>query len=137
MRDAGAAERRWLRWAQQACVVLATLAVIAAMHVARAAVVPVLFAIVFALLLSPAVDWLRRLRMPRALGSALVLLALATVLAVSANAVWEPARNWLDTAPATMWTLERKLRPLTRFIAKIESVSNQAGQIATPATSAS
>jgi len=132
MHDASAQERRWLRWAHQACVVLAVLAVIAAMYFAKAAVAPVLFAVVFALLLSPAVDWLRRLRVPRALGSALVLLALVTALGASANAVWDPARDWLDKAPATMQTLERKLRPVTRFIAKVESVSDQAGQIATP-----
>src|SRR6476619_2721531 len=107
MHDASVTERRWVRWAHQACVVLATLAVIATMYFAKAAVVPVLFAIVFALLLSPAVDWLRRHRVPRSLGSALVLLVLVSALGASANAVWDPPRDWLDTAPATMRTPER------------------------------
>jgi predicted PurR-regulated permease PerM len=68
MHDSSVTERRWVRWAHQACVVLAALAVIATMYFAKAAVVPVLFAIVFALLLSPAVDWLRRHRVPRSVG---------------------------------------------------------------------
>jgi predicted PurR-regulated permease PerM len=65
-----------------------------------------------------------------------VLLVLVIAVGASANAVWDPARDWLDTAPATMRMLERKLQPLTRFIAKVESVSDQAGQIAAPAAPA-
>jgi hypothetical protein len=61
---------------------------------------------------------------------------LVSALGASANAVWDPARDWLDTAPSTMRMLERKLQPLTRFIAKVESVSDQAGQIAAPAAPA-
>lgn len=131
-----AAPERWAKWAHKACVVIAIVAVIGAMHFAKGALVPVLFAIVFALLLSPAVDWLRRLGVPRALGSALVVLALVLAIGGSANALWDSARNWLDAAPATMQTLERKLQPFTRFLAKVESVSDQAGQIAAPPTPA-
>jgi predicted PurR-regulated permease PerM len=123
----------WARRSQQACVVLAVLGTISVLYLAKAAVAPVLFAIVFALLLSPAVDGLRRWRIPRALASALVVIALVTAVSACANAIWDPARAWLDQAPATMRILERKLKPLTRFIAKVESVSDQAGRMTEPA----
>jgi predicted PurR-regulated permease PerM len=126
-------EAQWARRARQCCVVLAAIAVIAGLHVARGAIAPVLFAVVFALLLSPAVDWLKSHRVPRGLGAALVVLALVVVVGLAANSLWKPAREWLDTAPATMRTLERKLRPLTRFIAKVESVSDQAERMTAPA----
>jgi predicted PurR-regulated permease PerM len=118
---------------QQAGIVIAVVAVIAGLYFAKAALVPVLFAVVFALLLSSSVDWLQRRRVPRAVASALVVASLVAIIAACANAIWDPAREWLDAAPRTMRTLEQKLRPVTRFIAKVESVSDQAGRMAEPA----
>jgi predicted PurR-regulated permease PerM len=122
----------WGRRSQQAVVVIATLVVIGALHLAKTAVVPVLFAVFLAMLLAPAVEALRRLRVPRAIGAALVVISLIAVVGIGLNATWKPARDWLETAPATMRTLERKLRPVTRFIAQIESVSEQAGRVTDP-----
>jgi predicted PurR-regulated permease PerM len=119
----------WGRRGQQAVVVIAIVIVIGALHLAKTAVVPVLFAVFLAMLLAPAVEALRRLRVPRAIAAALVVIALIAVVAIGLNATWKPARDWLDTAPATMRTLERKLRPVTRFIAQVESVSEQAGRV--------
>jgi len=118
--------------AQQASIAIAIIAGVVALHLAKPAVVPVLFAVTFALLLSPAVDWLQRRRVPRALASALVVLAVVATLAACANAVWDPGRKWLDSAPGTLQTLERKLHPVRHFLAKVESVSDQAGRMAGP-----
>ena len=122
----------WGRRSQQAVVVIAIVILIGALHLAKTAVVPVLFAVFLAMLLAPAVEALRRLRVPRAIGAALVVISLIAVVAIGLNATWKPARDWLDTAPATMRTLERKLRPVTRFIAQVESVSAQAGRVTDP-----
>jgi predicted PurR-regulated permease PerM len=116
-------------------VIIAVILGIGALHVARSAVVPVLFAVFLALLLSPAVVMLVRWRVPRALAAGLVIAVLVAIVALGLNATWRPARAWLDTAPTTMRTLERKLRPVTRVIAKVESVSEQAGRVANPAAS--
>ena len=123
----------WRRWAHKAVVVAGCVILIGGLHVAKPALVPVMLAMVFALLLSIVVDMLTRW-LPRWLASALVVLALVLAVGGSLNAVWDPARDWLDTAPATLRTLETKLRPLTRFIAKVESVSTQAGHMAVPET---
>jgi predicted PurR-regulated permease PerM len=121
------------RPAQHALVVLAIVLAVGALHLARSAVVPVLFAVFLAVLLSPGVAALARWRVPRALAAAIVIAALVAAVALALNATWRPARAWLDAAPATMRMLERKLQPVTRIIAKVESVSEQAGRVADPA----
>jgi predicted PurR-regulated permease PerM len=122
----------WSRGAQLACIAIAIVAGIVGLHLSKAALVPVLFAVTFALLLSPAVDWLQRRRVPRALAAALVVLSVMATIAACANAVWDPGRKWLDSAPGTMQLLERKLYPVRHFLAKVESVSDQAGRMAGP-----
>ena len=121
------------RTAQHALVVIAIILVVGSLHLARSAVVPLLFAVFLALLLSPAVNALARRRVPRLLGATIVMVSLTATVALALNATWRPARTWLDTAPTTMRLLELKLRPVTRFLAKVESVSEQAGRVASPA----
>ena len=121
------------RPAQQALIIIAIIVLIGSLHLARSAIVPVLFAMFLALLLSPAVNALARIRVPRELGAALVMVSLVAMVAMALNATWRPARGWLDAAPATVRTLERKLRPVTRIIAQVESVSEQAGRVTDPA----
>jgi predicted PurR-regulated permease PerM len=123
----------WSRPAQHSLVVIAIILTIGALHLARAAVVPLLFAVFLALLLSPAVNALSRRRVPRQLGAMLVMVSLTAAVALALSATWQPAREWLDAAPRTLRTLEQKLRPITRVIAKVESVSEQAGRVTNPA----
>ena len=125
----------WGRPAQHAVVIVAIILVIGSLHLARSAVVPVLFAMFLALLLSPGVNALARLRVPRVLGAAIVVVTLVAAVALALSATWRPARGWLEAAPTTMRMLEQKLRPVTRIIAKVESVSEQAGRVADPAAS--
>ena len=122
----------WGQRAQPAVVIIAIILLIGSLHLARSAIVPVLFAMFLALLLSPAVNALARLRVPRVLGAAIVMVTLVAAVALALNATWRPARGWLEAAPTTMRMLERKLRPVTRIIAKVESVSEQAGRVADP-----
>jgi predicted PurR-regulated permease PerM len=112
--------------------VLAALATVAALKVGQPVVMPVLFALFLALLLSPVVEFLARHRVPRVVAATLVMTALLALVGAALGATWAPAREWLDTAPATLDKLERKVRPLTRFIAKVESVSTQAGRMTEP-----
>ena len=124
--------RDWGRRSQQSLVVIAAVLVVGSLHLAKSAVVPILFAVFLAMLLSPAVTLVRRLGVPRALAAGIVVTSLIAVVGLGLNATWRPARDWLDAAPDTMRTLERKLRPVTRFIAKVESVSEQAERVTDP-----
>lgn len=122
----------WERRGWQAVVLIAIILAIGALRIAASVIVPVLFAMFLAMLLSPAVSVLHGLRLPRAIAAAVVVGSLIAVVGLAFNATWKPAREWLDTAPTTMHTLEQKLRPVTRLLAKVESVSEQAGRVAGP-----
>ena len=122
----------WRRRSQQSLVVVAVVLAIGALYLAKSAVVPILFAVFLAMLLSPVVGVLRRFGVPRAIAAAVVVTSLIAAVGLGVNATWRPARAWLDRAPETMRTLETRLRPVTRFMAKVESVSEQAGRVADP-----
>lgn len=124
--------RDWSRRSQQALVVIAVLLVIGVLQFAQSAVVPLLFAAFLAMLLSPSVALLRRIGVPRGVAAGVVVLSLVAIVGVGFNATWHPAKAWLDEAPQTLRTLERKLRPVTGFIAKVESVSVQAERVTDP-----
>jgi len=81
------------RPAQQALIIIAIIVLIGSLHLARSAIVPVLFAMFLALLLSPAVNALARIRVPRAFGAALVMVSLVAMAAMALNATWRPARG--------------------------------------------
>jgi predicted PurR-regulated permease PerM len=110
-------------------VTLAVLAVFAALYFAHALLMPVVLALVFAMLLSPAVEALRRVGMPGIVASALVMLLLAGTIASIVNATMEPAREWIERAPRVLSDLDRKVRPLRRFVVKIDEVAAQAGRV--------
>ena len=124
---------RWA-WTQYSLWLIAGVVVLCALKLAQEAVVPVLFAVFVTLLLSPAVEALARMRVPRVVAATLLVVALVALVAAGLSVTWRPARDWLETAPATMRKLETKIRPMTRFIAKVESVSTQAGRMAEPAS---
>jgi predicted PurR-regulated permease PerM len=124
--------RDWRLRSQQALVVIATVLVVGALHVAKSVIVPLLFAVFLAMLLAPAVALVQRTGVRRAVAAGIVVISLIAVVGLGLNATWRPARDWLEQAPQTMRTLERKLRPVTGFIAKVESVSEQAGRVTDP-----
>jgi predicted PurR-regulated permease PerM len=121
--------RRELHIARSALVTLAILAVFAVLYFAHALLMPVVLALVFAMLLSPAVEALRRVGMPGILASALVMLLLAGTVASLVNATMEPAREWIERAPRVLSDVDRKVRPLRRLVVKIDEVAAQAGRV--------
>ncbi len=56
--------------------ILASFAIVAALYLARAFIVPLLFGILVSYTLRPVVDWFERYRVPRAAGAALLLITL-------------------------------------------------------------
>ena len=72
---APARARHFVRMSR-ALIVLAVIAVIATLYLARAFLVPLLIGILASYTLRPIVDWLQALRIPRAVGAALVLAVL-------------------------------------------------------------
>lgn len=110
-------------------VTLATIGVGSILYWGRPAFVPIMLALLLTLLLWPAVDALHRRRVPRFAGAALVLLSVVGGVAVTVQAVWSPARVWLDSAPQTLAMVERKIKPVARVLAKLEGVTDRATRL--------
>jgi predicted PurR-regulated permease PerM len=80
--------------------------------------VPILMALIlamiFKLMLSPVVEWLRRRGMPRMLSALVLVIGLPSLGAYAIAPLTEPVSNWLQSAPRTLDRVEQRLIPLIR-----------------------
>lgn len=112
-----------------ATVGLFTIAVGTVFYLARVVFIPLTFAVMLSFLLSPAVNWLRRLHVPRALGAALVVLVLLAGGGVAVSELASPAAEWVSRSPGVMQNLERKLRPLRRPVKNVSDLAERVERI--------
>jgi predicted PurR-regulated permease PerM len=101
------------------------LAMLYTFHIARALLMPIILAILFSLLLSPIVGWLRKLRLPEPVGAALVMVALVSGIVFAIYTLAEPAAQWLDKAPESLSTAESKLRKLKQPVADVQRAAEK------------
>ena len=130
--SSGTAFRQLVR-ASRALVVMALVMIGALLLFARAVFVPVVLALLFALILSNAVEALQRRGLPRALSACVMLLILLGCIGAGADALVEPAQQWLSNAPQVLQLVEKKVRPAARLIHRLEALSSRAGHLGTPA----
>lgn len=125
---------RWLpRAAGSARVpaILTALAIVWALQWGRAVVLPLVAAALFALLLYPVVERLRRLRLsPTAAALVAMLLVLGSVGAV-VDATIGPAQEWFERAPSVLRDVDARVKPLRRLLDKVESLTHQAERVTT------
>ena len=92
-----------------ALTILATLAVLAAMYVAASIILPILFALVLNLLLTPAKRLLtNRLRLPASVAALLLILLLFAVVSLVAAALSVPASAWIAKIPESLPKLQER-----------------------------
>jgi predicted PurR-regulated permease PerM len=113
---------------------LLVLAVLYTLYFARAVLLPIVLASLLALILMPAVRALRRLHVPRGLGAALVVVALAGSLVGLGGWIYEPAAQWIDKAPSTLAEVERKMRGIKKSVEEVAKVAEKVEQLTTSAT---
>lgn len=89
--------------------VLAIIAFVAALYLARAFFVPLLIGILASYTLHPVVDWLRACRIPRPAGAALVLLVLAGGLSWIGFSLRDDTAAVIQTLPEAARQLRQKL----------------------------
>jgi predicted PurR-regulated permease PerM len=119
-----------------ALIILAVVAVVAALHLGREVTMPIGLALFFAVILSPAVERLRRMGLRNGFAAALVMLMVVAALATLVQFIKDPAQAWFERAPSVLTDVERKLRPLQQVAVRIDKVAAQAERVtgATPAT---
>ena len=113
--------------------VLTVLAVLYTLYFARDFLVPIVFAVLLNLLLSPVVRWLTRLRIPSPLGAAVIILAILGVLGSGAFGLSGSVVAWAASAPETLKTADAKL---AKIIKPFRNASRTAEQVAAAASEA-
>ena len=86
---------------------------------------PVMLALVFNFLLAPVVRALKKARIPRGIGSALVIVAACALVGFLTSEFSGPLSAWLEKIPETGAELQAKARPLRRYFDRVAAVSEQ------------
>ena len=93
---------------------------------ARSLFLPIVVAGLLTFLFDPVVRWLHRLKLPRSVAAALVLLTVLGLLSFGVHRFLKPTRAWLEDAPRSMQRVERKL---TRLMKPVEEVNEAAREV--------
>lgn len=108
---------------------LLILAAFYTLYFGRAFFLPIVLAMLLNFLLSPVVRFLHKLRVPNALGAALVVFGLVGGVSWGVYELSGPAYEWAEKAPATMRKLERKLREFKKPVQTMSQATQQVEQI--------
>jgi predicted PurR-regulated permease PerM len=98
-------------------------------YFAREVLLPVVLAILLALVLYPAVRALKRIAVPEPIGAALVVLAVLACIALGIVRLFEPASEWLAQMPQVAGKVERKLHALRKSVAKVSKAAERVEQM--------
>jgi predicted PurR-regulated permease PerM len=112
-----------------ALVGLLILASLYTAYVARSFIVPVLLAALLGFVFNPVVRGLERVRIPRALGAAVVVLVLVGTIGFAIYSLTGPASAWIAKAPQSMAAIEQKLRKLRKPVEEVSRTAERVGQL--------
>jgi len=113
-----------------ALIGLLLIAVGVVLYLARVVFIPLAFALMLSFLLSPLMTRLERMRLPRPLAAALIVLALLGGAGFGALQLAEPAADWVSRSPAVLQTLERKVRPWRRPVKDVSQLAERVERMA-------
>jgi len=109
---------------------LFVLAAFYTLYFARDFLLPIVLALLFNLLLSPFVRFLKRLHVPTALGAAVVILGTLGAFGWGIYQLSGPAYDWMTRAPQSLRKVEGRLRELKRPVQTIGKATEQVEKIA-------
>jgi predicted PurR-regulated permease PerM len=121
--------RRDIKVIRACAVALLVIAALTASVAGADVLAPTVVAATLALVLAPVARALERLGLPTGLAAVFAVVATVICLTAGAFALAPDISNWMNDAPKIAQSIERKLRPLTRQIAAVESVSNRLAQV--------
>lgn len=101
------------------------------LYLAQAILMPIAVACVLALLLSPLMRWLVRLRVPRLLGAAIVVGSVIAATLAGIGALAEPAAAWTAQMPKVSKQLEKKFRQIREPIDHMRRATQQVEKLTT------
>ena len=99
------------------------------LYVAHAAFIPIALALLLALVLSGPVEGLHKLKVPRSVSAALILVIALSLIAGFVDLMWTPAQQWFAAAPKTIVTIKQKITPVAKFMDRVEELRKYAGTL--------
>ena len=108
---------------------LLILALFYTLYAAASFFMPVVLALLLNFLLSPAVRFLERLRIPTPLGAGIVLVGLLAVVGVGGYYLATPATEWVQRAPQSLREAERKFRGIKESVEKVQEATKEVQNI--------
>ncbi|HEX2115071.1 MAG TPA: AI-2E family transporter [Alphaproteobacteria bacterium] len=115
----------WPKASRASLAILATLAIISALHVAAEIVIPIVAAIVLQFMVAPAMRQLCRWHVPPPISAAIIVIGLATMLIVGIYHLTSPAAEWLDRVPEVSSRIQEKLRVVREPVEQVAKASEQ------------
>jgi predicted PurR-regulated permease PerM len=110
---------------------LFVLALFYTFYFARSLLLPVVLAVLFTLILSPAVRALRRMMVPEPIGAAIVVGSLAVLVVAGMLQLTEPASQWVARLPEIAEQADRKLLGVRRSVERVTKAAEQVEALAT------
>ena len=95
------------------------------LYFTRSFLLPVVLAFLLTFLLAPVVRGLHRIRVPEAIGAALVILAVLSGVVYGVYSLSAPAGDWIERAPDGLRRVERRVRDLQRPVSEVREAAEQ------------
>ena len=124
------ARRRRVRALARPLWIVAICVLVAALRLGRDLLVPVVLAVLLALVLSGIVETLRGWRIPRPLSAVVLVLLIGAAMGSVIHAVGSPARQWMESAPHVLRTIEHKTRGAQSIMRRLDALARRASAIA-------
>ena len=105
------------------------LAIFYTLYLAAEIAIPLVFALLFKLLLQPGVRLLGRIKVPQPLGALAMIILLFAVLGGGGYLLGGPATAWLERAPQSLPRLEQHLRVFKHPIEQVKEATKQVEQL--------
>jgi predicted PurR-regulated permease PerM len=128
--DRSSARRNTGRSVTRALWIVTICVAVAALRIGRELLVPIVMALLITLVLSGIVETLRRYRIPRALSAVVLLVLFGVAIGGMLYAVGTPARQWIDSAPRVLRTIEHKTRPAQSVVRRLDAIARRASALA-------
>jgi predicted PurR-regulated permease PerM len=108
---------------------LFALAIAAILYFAAPLLIPIAFAVLISLLLSPMVRLMSRWRIPSKIGAMLLVTALVIAVVAALVNLAEPANQWLSDAPTSIRELQKQVFASREKLANIQQLADEVDQL--------
>jgi predicted PurR-regulated permease PerM len=105
------------------------LALVGALYLARAFLLPVSLAFLFALVLSPVVRFLARRHVPAPATAIALVVAVVALMGAGLYSLTGPVGQWINDAPQIGWQVRNKIAALRHPVEAVQQASKQVDQI--------